>query len=180
MRKPLNNRRLLLSLVVVVVITGLVFGGITLASASKSLSFDSQAQPVEPTPSPVTPPPPASRIVNQTVFSRTPEEEDAWREQMMEEGKKRGDFAYSVCGPETMGAKISVAGKTIKLPDDTYVKEWIVSALCEPGSPCPQGPIYVIARGDSQIVIDGTGWILREEIAQDEEGAFDFLKEALR
>ncbi len=186
MKRLLRNRRWLWATVAVAAIAGLVFGGIAFASASKqSLTTqpDNISMPTPtpwPTPPPITPPPPASQFVNQTVFNRTPEEDDAWREQIMEEGRNRGEFPYRLSGPETMGAKISVAGKTVKLPDNAYVKEWIVSALCEAGSPCPQGPIYVIARGNSQIVIDSIGQIFREEIASNDEGPFDFLKEALR
>jgi hypothetical protein len=178
MRKLLRSQRWLLVLVVVAVITGLVFGGITLASASKSLSLDPNTQPTEATPTPWPDPP---EYEKQPVSERTFEEELAWRQQALEENEKSGGYEYRTCGLGTMGSTIYVKGKIVNLPGDAYVQDWVGRIDCMVGYSCPQAPLYIIARGNSMIELEqGSGKILYEDIALGEEGTFDFLKEALR
>ncbi|MBM3156157.1 MAG: hypothetical protein FJ004_02600 [Chloroflexi bacterium] len=169
MKQLLHNRRWLLAIVAVAVIAGLTFGGIALASAIKSTT---------PTPTPWPSPP---EYKYPTPYEGTVEEENAARERALEENRENGGFEYSTSGPSTMGSTISVAGKMIKLPDDAYVEYWVVFIECSVGTSCPQTPFYIIARGDSRLAVEQiSGKILNEEIASNEEGAFNFLKEALR
>ncbi len=179
MRRLLRSRRWIWAIVAVAVIAGLVFGGIALASAAKPTS-NPEALSAKPTPTPWPSPPPTPPNQNQPVSTMSPEEQTIWLEQAKEENEKNGGFEYSTSGPATMGSTIYVKGKIIKLPDDAYVKMWVSLIDCG-GPPCPEPPAYLIARGDSLIWVEqNSGKIFNEEIATNEEGAFDFLKEALR
>lgn len=91
-----------------------------------------------------------------------------------------GSRIIRVSGPETMGTTIFIAGRLIKLPADAYVFARADEVLCIAGDPCPATPLIGIARGGSKISVSGSGEIVFEEVATGEEGAFDFLKEALR
>ncbi len=118
--------------------------------------------------------------------------EPSWEQlQKMEEGLHKAykppeklfdsEVSYSVSGPTTKGMTITIANKKIKLPDDAYIKHYATEGIVSPGKTGPETPLYVIARGNSIIVIPkGSGKIYSETIAPGEEGAFNFLKEALK
>jgi hypothetical protein len=109
----------------------------------------------------------------------TAAEVEEWVQKMLEENRNNGGFDIITVGPTTKGCNISVAGKIIKLPDDAWVESRADRIECTMGYSCPKTPFYTIARGDSRIEVDYSGKIWSEEIAQGNEGAFDFLKEAL-
>lgn len=89
--------------------------------------------------------------------------------------------SFAASGPDTRGAIITVAGKKVKLPDDAYIKHFIVEILCAPGQKCLQAPVYVVGRGNSEIAFSArTGEIGQEKVAAGEQGTFDFLKRALQ
>jgi hypothetical protein len=79
------------------------------------------------------------------------------------------------------GGIILIAGKSIRLPDDAYHASTVLTVECRWGQPCPQPPLDTITRGRSRITVSRpTGQIVEEHIAPGEEGAFDWLREALR
>ena len=81
--------------------------------------------------------------------------------------------------PSTLGKVIPIADKQIQLPPDGYVEDLIMTVECVEGIPCPPHPYYIIVRGDSTVYVTLKGEIIGQEIVTGEEGAFDFLKEAL-
>ncbi len=88
---------------------------------------------------------------------------------------------YVISGPTTKGMTITIAGKKIKLPDDAYIEYDVSSVTISPGKTGPETPYFVIARGNSRILVpQHSGKIYSETIAPSEEGAFNFLKEALK
>ena len=92
----------------------------------------------------------------------------------------RGGTILKTDGPETAGSSLSVGSRLIQLPADVHIKFAVSHAACLVGGFCPATPYYVLARGRSTITVEGpTGKILEEDIVPGEEGAFDFLKEAL-
>ncbi|MBM3944553.1 MAG: hypothetical protein FJ317_03570 [SAR202 cluster bacterium] len=78
---------------------------------------------------------------------------------------------------------LTLNGKVVNLPPDVDVAGITVSILCVAGTPCPTDelPFYILRRGDSRAdVSEKTGRIALEKVAPGEEGAFDFLREALK
>ncbi len=91
------------------------------------------------------------------------------------------EVIYETSGPTTKGMTITIAGKKIKLPDDTYIEHNVYDITASPGKNAPETPYFVIARGNSRILVPKrSGKIYSETIAPGEEGAFNFLKEALK
>ncbi len=123
--------------------------------------------PVQPTPTPMPP--------------MTVEEELKWRERIYAEAEARGDRSIRLDGPHTAGSQIQIAGKAIQLPADAFVAAHIAFVSWPPGQPPPQTPIVAIQRKNSFIwVSEPSGVVVDEVVAPGEEGAFDFLKAALR
>lgn len=84
-------------------------------------------------------------------------------------------------GPKTKGMTITIGNKKVKLPGDAYIKHYVVDVIPSRGKPRPETPAFVIARGNSTIWVGAhSGRMEHENIAPGEEGAFNFLKEALR
>ncbi len=78
------------------------------------------------------------------------------------------------------GRVIEVRDGAIGLPSDAYVEESVFRAHCPAGPPCPVAPIIVVRRGNSTIALSlPFGTLFLEQVAQGEEGAFDFLRGAL-
>jgi hypothetical protein len=67
----------------------------------------------------------------------------------------------------------------VPFPPDAY-DGIVVDVLCA-GPGCPELPLYSIRRGNSSTTVNPkTGALGPEVLAPGEEGAFTFLKEALR
>jgi hypothetical protein len=141
-----------------------------------------------PPPSPSKPPPPQAgdfKPAPPPGFGPKPttlEEERRWREEIV---RLNPGYSTPVSGPETLGATITVAGKTIKLPPDAYLGGELVAyfGACNLPSPCPETPILLIQRGNSTIgIVMRTGQLVENPdfIKPGEERLFDFLREALR
>lgn len=89
-----------------------------------------------------------------------------------------GDAIIAVSGPETAGSEIVINNRRVRLPSDAYVDAYFVTVDCIPKTPCPHPPIYVIRRGNAEIVVEErTGRVWRTE---GPESAFDFLKGVVR
>lgn len=94
----------------------------------------------------------------------------------------------TLSGPETRGKPIFVVDRVVQLPPDAYVESagFLIGHCIRVDPQCPQGSLrgnhWLIRRGNSTIsVLYSSGAItFRETIALGEEGAFNFLKEALR
>jgi hypothetical protein len=83
-------------------------------------------------------------------------------------------------GPTTCGAEIAVGGWKVQLPPDAYIEHLIISVNCVVGQPCPEAPYYSLRRGKSTVGVSiRSGARFGERIAPGEEGAFDFLGEAV-
>lgn len=153
------------------------------------------------TPQPTEPPPPQAPISLRDMAPRTeyerllrefevsvadasPAELDAAEDELFAELEKRGYVRLrNYSGPETKGAAVSIAGKTITLPADAQVGAILAVglALVGPGTPefSDDSPVMLIERGDSFVWIDmHTGRVTDGGIAPGGEGAFDFLKES--
>ena len=127
-------------------------------------------------PPPFLPPPPQDVPVPRQVVSQA--EADAIYDRMYKEGRL---IRTRVSGPETAGSTIEVAGKQIKLPPDTYVFAFVVTANCIVGMPCPESPVYVLKRGNSQVGVEtGNGKLWNEIVAPEDVRPFEFLKEGLK
>jgi hypothetical protein len=87
-------------------------------------------------PPPGTPPPP-------------PEVEPAPPEETTIE--ERG-VVQVVSGPTTMGSVIVVKGSEVQLPENAWV-DFLAHAECGLESTCPETPLYVIHRGESQAFV---------------------------
>lgn len=84
-------------------------------------------------------------------------------------------------GPQTRGAMILVAGRSVQLPPDAYVSSYEPYVECTPGQPCPDPPIYELRRGAASLRIEArSGAVIDETIVPGDAGAFDFLREALK
>ena len=111
----------------------------------------------------------------------TIEEQLARKEQFWDWAKANGRI-HPASGEETKGTDLVIADKKITLPDDAYVKAYIVAVI-----PSGQGddvsrhlPYYVIARGNSTIAISAnTGYVLNLNLDASDHKPFDFLKEAV-
>ena len=83
-------------------------------------------------------------------------------------------------GPYSVGSRVSLGNRSIQLPNDVYVDAVVNSGLCVVGQPCSQGRVYVLRHGESVVTVEErTGRILYEQLATGDEGAFDFLRQAL-
>lgn len=84
-------------------------------------------------------------------------------------------------GPSTKGALITVANKEIQLPPDAYIAHDLIDVVCVIGGPpCPETPLYVLARWNSTIMVSiPSGIIYEEKIGEGDVEPFQFLKEAL-
>lgn len=144
------------------------------------------------TPTPARSPTPM-RTPTPTPSTLNPEKMQlSWEQlQKMEEGLHKAykpptklfdsEVRYSIQGPATKGMTITIKGKKVKLPNDAYIEYYVTEGIPSPGAKMPELPILIIARGNSRIDISkGSGTINRETIAPGEEGAFNFLKEALK
>lgn len=84
----------------------------------------------------------------------------------------------AVAGPETAGSEIVINNRKVRLPSDAYVDSYYVTIDCIPQTPCPNPPVYVIRRGNAEIVVEErTGRVWKKE---GPESAFDFLKGVVR
>ena len=167
----LHHRKWLLLFLVLTIVAATVIG----INVSAIAQQDSTSEPaVKPWFTPA-PPPHEKRIQNK---QRTEEEVIAMREETMKELKANGGYPISVRDTRA----IDVADKVIQLPPNAYVSAFILSALCKGGAiNCPRAPLWVITRGGSTITLEKiSGKIVSEKIAPGEEGAFDFIREALR
>jgi len=83
--------------------------------------------------------------------------------------------------PTTAGTWIVVAGKEIQLPADAYIAHHLIDVACViGGDPCLEGPLYVLARGNSTMTVSiPSGIIYQEEIGAGDAAPFAFLKEEL-
>jgi hypothetical protein len=83
-------------------------------------------------------------------------------------------------GPTTCAAEIVVAGSKVRLPPDAYVADLVSVRDCVERTPCGMTTIYVLRRGESEVLVSQrTGTGTNEKIAPGEEGAFDFLPEVV-
>jgi len=90
-----------------------------------------------------------------------------------------GRTIYS-SGPNTRGAVIVVAGREVQLPPDAFIERSVATAMCGGVPGCPEAPFYILRRGSSTVgVSQRSGARFDERIAPGEEGAFDFLPEAV-
>jgi len=85
-------------------------------------------------------------------------------------------------GPQTRGATIRVATRTIQLLPDTYVSAYEPYVQCTVGQSCPDPSIYELRRGAASVRIEAQSGVVVEEdvVVPGETGAFSFLREALR
>lgn len=79
-------------------------------------------------------------------------------------------------------SSIRVKGKDIAVPEDARITEITVQVLCLAGTSCDSDdvPIYRVERGHSAIAVSRLGTVFLETVAPGEEGAFEFIREALR
>jgi hypothetical protein len=92
-------------------------------------------------------------------------------------------FERSASGPENLGGKVEVTGKTIQLPEDAWIESWILFIDCATGTKCPRAPVLVIRGGTSEVQIDADGVVGDNvrgiypltELAPE----FDFIRRAL-
>ena len=86
-------------------------------------------------------------------------------------------FTGETTGPATMGWLITIAGKEIQLPSDSYIAHDLIDVACVIGSdPCLEAPLYVLARGNSTIFVSiPSGIIYEEKIGEGDEAPFAFL-----
>lgn len=90
----------------------------------------------------------------------------------------RGSIQY-LSGVETKGSTIVIADEMIKLPDDVYVKAYVVDADPIEGHHDigKHLPWYALQKGDSTIVIsEKTGFVLNLAVSDDTKEPFHFLK----
>ncbi|MEX0926062.1 MAG: hypothetical protein WD208_05025 [Dehalococcoidia bacterium] len=157
----------------ILALSGLV---ILIAGVMAAMAFSpGGALGVEPLPTPA----PTEGVIepgsNHDGLGYTREEAD----QILQEAREQGHVVRT-SGPETAGSTIEVTGVPIQLPEDAYVAHRIAGGTCIDPDYCPKAPFYVIARGSSSIVADLDGELMFEELAEGEEDAFDFLREALQ
>ncbi len=84
-------------------------------------------------------------------------------------------------GPQTCGALIQVAGRTVQLPPNACVTAYEAYVQCTAGQPCPDPPIYELRRGAASLRIEArSGTIIEQTIVPGDTSAFDFVREAQR
>lgn len=88
--------------------------------------------------------------------------------------------APAATGPATKGGNIQIAGRTFKLPDDTYVDAFIGSYYCFYDS-CPKPPVYRVKVGNSWIEFSAVdGEIVEKRVGEgDKSTVFNHLKSLL-
>lgn len=175
-------KTLIVLFTILLIITFLAACRAPLPAVSTSDKVRETIVPAQTTPIPTTTPPKLTREQMQPT-----QEERAKMSKALEDTYKPPakvfdyEVIYETSGPSTKGMTITIAGKKIKLPDDAYIAHDVSSVTRSPGKTGPETPYFVIARGNSKILIpQRSGKIYSETIAPGEEGAFNFLKEALK
>jgi hypothetical protein len=80
---------------------------------------------------------------------------------------------------ETRGARITIAGREVQLPPDTYVAGTTAMATCY-SDDCPDYPSLFVKRGNSSVYVGvRTGRITGELVGPGDTQPFAFLEEAL-
>lgn len=160
----MNKRRKIASLGAALAVM-LVLGGTAVQAQLVPPPRGTPVPPPRPRAAPAVPPPLAEPA--------TPQQRERW---LLERGGTIGDIAA-----ETRGATIVLGGRNVQLPPDSYVDGVVTHVTCGPVRPCPETPFYNIVRGRSRINVEvRSGRIISEHTAPGEDGAFAFLKEALR
>lgn len=111
----------------------------------------------------------------------TQEERNALYEELLEVRIERGEIRIrEVSGPATRGIETCIAGKTVKLPDDAWIRGIMVTWLVitpDSAKAYNNRPVMIINSGNSTIGIGiNTGVVTGGRVAPGEEGSFDFLK----
>ncbi|MBM3948436.1 MAG: hypothetical protein FJ312_04190 [SAR202 cluster bacterium] len=125
---------------------------------------------------PAPPPSPTPRADTQPIDLREAQAEaQRLREEFLEQHK---DKMFDVSEIRTL----ELRGKAIELPPDVRVTGIISHILCvSPGCSEEELPYIQLERGNSIASVSAkTGRIVEEKIAPGEEGAFDFIREAMR
>jgi len=167
MKLPVGNvkRKTFLVLVVTLIIVSAI-AGLTVSA----LAGGSPATSVQPSMTPPPPPPPPFSGMPGAV--PPPTQSDV----------KENGVEVLLAGPQTSGAEITIAGKTIKLPEDAQLGGLVVDVLALQGVTNPMVdhlPLIIIQRGSSEVYVGlNDGIFVYGVLASGEEGAFDFLKEA--
>lgn len=167
MRASLRHikRKTLLVLAVTLIIVSAITG-LTVTA----LAGGSPATSVQPSMTPPPPPPPPFSGMPGAV--PPPTQSDV----------KENGVEVLLAGPQTSGAEITIAGKTIKLPEDAQLGGLVVDVLAVQGATDPMAdhlPLIIIQRGSSTVYVGlNDGVFVYGSLAPGEEGAFDFLKES--
>jgi len=208
------RRRFLIGMGVASAVAALAVGVTVTATAvdspgtldtSRELPVPSSAEAIPDRTPPPPPPPPGDeppeitderRLEEMAVFAEyrrklaeatTEEEAYALQQELSDELQMRGLGGISFWGgPPTRGTEVLIAGKNVRLPDDTEldgVTTGVTPAIGLDGS-CPicdrldDLPWLNIVRGDSKITVGlNTGVVVGGRVAVGEEAAFDFLKD---
>lgn len=96
---------------------------------------------------------------------------------------RKNDRLITISGEETRGAEIKINDEYIKLPDDVFIKAYVVhdDYLEQKIDYNIHLPFYTIQRGDSVIMISvNTGYVVNRHLAPGQENAFDFLRFAVK
>ncbi|WP_127581040.1 hypothetical protein [Paenibacillus koleovorans] len=117
-------------------------------------------------------------FANTLTNESTIKEQLQWKKDFTEWAQQKGRIQY-VSGEETKGSVIEIAGERVQLPENVYVKAFVVAAqsVGNNNSSTPHLPWYAIQNGDSIIVISQkTGFVLNVELTPDAKEPFHFLK----
>jgi hypothetical protein len=108
----------------------------------------------------------------------TVEDQLKWKEQFKVWAEKNGHVKH-YAGEKTKGSSITIAGKSIKLPDDAYVKAYVVDddRLERSEDTTDHLPFYAIQHGNSTIMIaEKTGYVVNLVLDDADIKPFHFLK----
>ncbi|CAM4428802.1 hypothetical protein L1N85_26875 [Paenibacillus alkaliterrae] len=108
----------------------------------------------------------------------TVEEQVKWKDQFKDWAEKKGHVKH-FAGEKTKGSAITIAGRSVKLPGDAFVKAYVVDderlELSE--ETATNLPFYAIQRGNSTIMIaEHTGVVVNLVLDEADKKPFEFLK----
>lgn len=138
--------------------------------AGQIWSVSSQGRPQQPGQSPAAPP---GAAISEEARTKV---DDAGKPQHDREARGRSEIVL-LSGPGTRGRGIRAGGRDIRMPQDAFVKDFVIAADCEQGKFCPgEYPALVVDRQGAKAWVGvQSGDVLGFENAEGRENLFEFL-----
>lgn len=115
---------------------------------------------------------------NHLTSTSTVDEQLRWKDAFNNWAEQNGRMKH-VAGETTRGSSVVLAGRTIQLPDDVFVKAYVVNddGLGQHVETAQHLPFYALQRGHSTIMVaEHTGFVVNLVLDEADDKPFDFLR----